>query len=137
MLPIVGVVFASGGGLGWPLLAFPCPVRSRLIGGAPGFASHELWHVLNELVTNAGPGGPPKFTKLSVTGFLLSCSIVQACWHPVRTPAMPAPASLFTNSELMSGWTHTGLASPPSLAGTPNASSVGGTGLGNEAGVRQ
>jgi hypothetical protein len=37
----------------------------------------------------------------------------------------------------MSGCSHTGLGFPASLAGTPIASNAGGTGLGNEAGVRQ
>src|SRR6202034_4458441 len=79
VLPISGFAIPRGVGLGRPLLAFPTPVSDRLIGGPPAPEAHVLKHVLNALVTKAGPvppAGPPKSAKVSVTGFLLSCSIV-------------------------------------------------------------
>src|ERR1700683_4879398 len=88
ILPISGFVAANGAGLTLPLLAFPTPVSDRLIGGPPTPEAHVLRHVLKALVTKAAPvppAGPPKSAKVSVTGFLLSCSIVQAPFPAVST----------------------------------------------------
>src|ERR1700722_6458311 len=91
---------ASGGGLGCPLLAFPWPVRSKAMGGALTFESQVLVQVLNGLVMKAGPA-PPQIWKLSVTGFLFICSIVQAITLPDS-----APGKLLTYS--MSLWVSSG-----------------------------
>src|ERR1700728_3935950 len=100
-LPTSGFVAANGAGLCLPLLAFPTPVSDRLIGGPPAPEAHVLKHVLNALVTKAGPvppAGPPKSAKVSVTGFLLSCSIVQPPVPAVSTnSAATEMLVLFTN----------------------------------------
>src|ERR1700693_2418059 len=89
MLPIIfggAAPPVSAAGLGWPLLALPEPVKSSAIGGPPAPESHVLTHVLNVLGMNARPA-PPKTSKLSVTGFLFICSIVQANGQPPSPPA--------------------------------------------------
>src|SRR5580704_494377 len=139
-LPISGFVAASGAGLGLPLLALPWPVRSRAIGG-PNPDACVLAHVLKRLVTNPGPtppGGRPKSTKTSVTGFLFNCSIVQAVGAPVSTNwAASELLVLLRNWSLIRTWIHTGWGAFATLAGTPIAVNVGGIAGGHVAAARQ
>src|SRR5579885_2949972 len=95
-LPTSGLVLANGAGLGWPLLALPMPVSDRLIGGPPAPDCHVLTHVLKALVTKFAPvvpAGPPRSAKVSVTGFLFNCSIVQ--------PPFPAVSTNWSARELL------------------------------------
>src|SRR5580704_15384297 len=140
ILPTSGFVSASAGGLGLPLLALPCPVRSREIGG-PNPAICVLLHVLKALVTNPGPtppGGRPKSANVSVTGFLFNCSMVVPPPPPVSTNwAASELLVLFTNWSLIRTWIHTGWGAFATLAGTPIAVNAGGIAGGHLDGVRQ
>src|ERR1700677_156903 len=140
-LPISGFAVARRVGLTLPSLAFPTAVSDRLIGGPPTPEAHVLRHVLKALVTKAAPvppGGPPKSAKVSVTGFLLSCSIVQAPFPAVSTNwAATELFVLFTNWSLTRTWTQTGWGAPAAVAGTPSAAIAAGIGDGHVGAVRQ
>ncbi len=89
--------------MGWPLLAFPTPVSDRLIGGPPvskPTCSCTCWGALGQQRRGlVPPGGPPKSTKVSVTGFLFNCSIVQVLLLPAVSTNWAATELLvlFTN----------------------------------------
>src|SRR5580704_7219954 len=144
----MGFAFARGAGLGLPVLEFPCPVMSRPIGGPAKPTSgspapsgpwpmplvHVLAQVFQELMTYAAPVG--RSTKMSVTGFLFNCSIVQPPSPFVRTGS-ELLATEFTVEALTRNCSHGGWGAPASLAGTPIARIGGGIGLGKEAGMMQ